>query len=128
MRVTPKSRLQAKLQHLGFVAMMLVVCGLIAFLSYRYNFFSDWTFNNKNSHSQTSIDLLEALEQPPVFTIYAPESGNARQIITDAVKQYQQVLPEIKIYTNIIMGYLPFELGTVLCLFSFILSIRYEYP
>lgn len=101
MRVTPKTRLHVRLQHLAFITMMLVVCGLIAFLSYRYNFLSDWTYNNRNSLSQTSVELLQALDQAPVFTIYAPESGNARQIITDAVKQYQQVLPEIKIkYIN----------------------------
>jgi len=101
MFVTPKSRLQAKLQHIAFIAMMLIVCGMIAFLSYRYNYFSDWTYNNGNSLSQTSIDLLKALDKAPVFTIYAPESGKARTIITDAIKPYQRVVPEIEVkYIN----------------------------
>lgn len=86
---------------MAFVSMMLVICSLIAFLSYRYNIYADWTHNQRNSLSQTSISLLEALEDAPEFTVYAPESGPSRQLITDMVNQYRQSLPGIEInYIN----------------------------
>lgn len=101
MRVTEKSRLHSRLNHVAFVGMMLVICTLIAFLSYKYNFLSDWTHNNRNSLSTTSEKLLKALNKSPTFTIYAPEVGPARQLISDVVTQYQQVLPDIEIkYIN----------------------------
>ncbi len=101
MRISPKTRLQNKVNHVTFVAMVLVVSGLIAFLSVRYNYVSDWTHNSRNSLSPTSADLLLALNEPPVFTIYASESGPARSIITDVVKQYQLVIPGIEVkYIN----------------------------
>lgn len=101
MRITAKTRLQTKLQHMAFVSMLLILCGIIAFLSQRYNFYSDWTHNNRNSLSETSKSLLGALEQLPTFTVYAPESGPARHLITDVVFQYQQALPKIEIkYIN----------------------------
>ena len=101
MRITSRTRWQNKLNHWVFVFMMLLVCGLIAFLSVRYNYLADWTHNNRNSLSKTSAELIRSLDTPPTFTIFAPEIGPARQIISDVVKQYQQVLPEIKLeYIN----------------------------
>lgn len=95
MRITSKTRWQNKLNHWVFVSMMLLVCGLIAFLSVRYNYVADWTHNNRNSLSQASVELIRALDTPPTFTIFAPESGPAREIITDVVEQYQQASPGI---------------------------------
>lgn len=101
MRITSKTRLLNKINHLVFVSMVLVACGLVAFLSYRYNFVSDWTHNKRNSLSQTSVELMRALTEPPVFTVYAAETGPAREIITDVVRQYQHVLPEVEVnYIN----------------------------
>ena len=68
---------------------------------HKYNYYSDWTHNNRNSLSITSETLLNALHGTPEFTIYAPEAGPARQLISDVVLQYQQVLPDIDIkYIN----------------------------
>ena len=101
MRLTNKTRWYLKLSHFAFVAMMLLICGLIAFLSYRYNFISDWTYNNRNSLSETSNTLLLALEEAPTFTIYANEASAARRVITETVQRYQQVLPDISVkYIN----------------------------
>lgn len=101
MQVTEKSRLKAKLNHIAFVSMMLLFCALIAFFSVKYNIMHDWTHNNRNSLGETSIKLLKALDKSPTFTVYAPEVGPARQLITDVVKQYQQVLMDIEInYIN----------------------------
>lgn len=101
MRITPKTRFQAKLNNAAFIVMILIFCGIVAFLSQRYNFFADWTHNSRNSLSDTSKTFLKTLEQSPTFTIYAPESGQARRLITDVVIQYQQVLPDLEIkYIN----------------------------
>lgn len=101
MRITSKTRWQNKINHWVFVSMLLLVCGLVAFLSVRYNYLADWTHNNRNSLSKTSVELIRALDPPPTFTIYAPESGPARQIITDVVTQYQQAEPRIELkYIN----------------------------
>ena len=97
MRKIRKIPLQTKVNHLVFGAMLLVVAGLLAFLSVRYNYVSDWTHNNRNSLSPASVELMLALKEPPVFTVYAPETGPARQLITDVVSQYQMVLPGIEV-------------------------------
>lgn len=93
MRLDKNTRWTHRLNHFAFVAMLLMVCGFIAFLSQRYNYYADWTYNNRNSLSETSEQLMLALDEPPTFTIYANEGSAARQVITESVERYTNVLP-----------------------------------
>ena len=48
MKVTVKSRRQIRLQNILFVVLFVGLIGVLAWLSTRYHYQSDWTANGRN--------------------------------------------------------------------------------
>ena len=97
MRVTAKSRLRVRLENILFVALFLVVVGLLAWLSTRYNFQADWTATGRNTLSEASQTLLGRLEGPIQITAYAWEQPKLRSHIKALVERYRRHKPDISI-------------------------------
>lgn len=95
MRVTPKSKLQLRLENVAFVALFLAAVGLLAWLSTRYNLQVDWTAGGRNTLSGASQTLLGRLEGPVRMTAYAREDEVLRGQIRDLVGRYQRQKPDI---------------------------------
>ena len=90
MRVTRNVRIQLLLQKIIFVVLLLTTVGLLGWLSNVHNAQLDWTSNQRNTLSISSIDLLNTLEKPVHVTIYAQADDNTRAAIEEIMQRYQR--------------------------------------
>ncbi len=90
MQVTRSSRRQLQFQNLIFVAVLLVFMGLLAWLSTRYSFQSDWTSSGRNTLSVDSRRLLDEMHDPIQVTAFATENALVRDHIRDLIGRYQR--------------------------------------
>jgi len=97
MLVTKKSQFQIRWQTTSFVLLFLGAVGLLAWLSTRYSFEADWTANQRNSLSEASLAALKVIEGPVSVTAYATEDENIRRGITELIKRYQRVKPDLQL-------------------------------
>ena len=97
MLVTKKSQFQIRWQTTSFVLLFLGAVGLMAWLSTRYSFEADWTANQRNSLSEASIAALKVIEGPVTVTAYASEDENIRRGITELIKRYQRIKPDLQL-------------------------------
>jgi len=97
MLVTKKSQFQIRWQTTSFVLLFLGAVGLLAWLSTRYSFEADWTANQRNSLSEASLAALKVIEGPVTVTAYATEDENIRRGITELIKRYQRIKPDLQL-------------------------------
>jgi ABC-type uncharacterized transport system involved in gliding motility auxiliary subunit len=97
MLVTRTSRRQLQLQNLIFVIGLLVVVGLLAWLSTRYTLQADWTRGGRNTLSIDSRQLLDEMPDVIHITAFATEGGVVREHILDLVGRYQRYRPQIEL-------------------------------
>ena len=90
MKVTRTSRRQLQLQNLVFVIGLLVLTGLLAWLSTRYAIEADWTRGGRNTLSLDSRQLLDEMPGPIHVTAFATENDVLRGHIRDLVGRYQR--------------------------------------
>jgi len=88
-RVSPKQRLQLRLNDAGFVLLFLTLVGLLMWLSTRYPLQADWTRSGRNSLSPASIAVLEKLDGPVTITAFASERPELRDLIRSLVDRYR---------------------------------------
>ncbi len=91
MDVTRQSRRRLKLESWGFVVLFLAVVGLIAWLSTRYHYQSDWTASGRHTLSEASRNLLASMKGPIQITSFIRESdaNGLRKRTTDLVNRYR---------------------------------------
>lgn len=100
MKVSPRSRLQIRLQNIGFFILFLAVMGMLAWLSTRYTFVSDWTASGRNSLSEASVKLLDTIEGPVTITAVVSGGANSNEVnkyITDLIGRYQRYKQDIRL-------------------------------
>ncbi len=95
MQVTRKSRLHIRLHNIAFVVLFIAAMGLLAWLSTRYTYQSDWSAGARNTLSQPSRMLLGTLKGPIKITAFTGDTGNLRKGITDLVARYQRYKSDI---------------------------------
>lgn len=95
MQVTRTSRRQLQLQNLIFVAGLLIIVGLLAWLSTRYNTEADWTWGGRNTLSLDSRQLLDEMPDNIHITAFATENDVVREHIRDLVARYRRYKPEV---------------------------------
>ena len=95
MEINRKTRLQIRIQNLIFVVLFLAVIGLLAWLSHRYAYESDWTATGRHTLSDTSIAVLSRIEGPVQITAFAGKQLQAP--IKDFVSRYQKHKPDIEL-------------------------------
>ena len=88
MEINPKTRLQFRLQNLIFLVLFVVVIGLLAWLSQRYKFESDWTATGRHTLSNTSVTVLSRIEGPVQITAFARQQ--LQPAIEEFVARYQK--------------------------------------
>src|SRR3569833_2561904 len=97
MQVTAKSRRAARLQNYLFVLLLLVAVGLLAWLSTRFNYQSDWTAGGRRSLSDASVQELAKVSGPIKFTAFARDERDLRQAVGDMIARYQRYKKDITI-------------------------------
>jgi len=95
MRVTRESRFQLRLASSGFLVLLLLMAGLLLWLSRDYHLQFDWTRGGRNTLSEASRNLLTTLKQPITITAYASETGGLRKNISTFIGRYQRQKPDI---------------------------------
>ncbi len=90
MRLDLSVRRRLWLQNQLFSLLFILVIGLLAWLSTRYAFQTDWTTNNRNTLSPMSQTLLTHLSDPIRITAYARDNPALRDAITRLISRYQR--------------------------------------
>jgi len=97
MLINRQSRQQLRLQSMSFLLLFLVSMGLLAYLAQHYNIRSDWTNTHRNSLSKASLDLLNSLDSPLSFRVFATENETLRKPINDLINQYRHAYPATQV-------------------------------
>jgi ABC-type uncharacterized transport system involved in gliding motility auxiliary subunit len=97
MEVTRKTRFQARLENLVFIALFLSAVGLLAWLSLQYNYQADWTAAGRHTLSAGTLALLKQLKDPVNITAFAREDEPLRRRIAELIARYQRLKPDIQL-------------------------------
>ena len=97
MQVTKRSRRLTRLNNVLFVALLLGVVGLLAWVSTRYNYQADWTANARHSLSTASVKLLQQAKEPISITAFARETPQLRDHIRDIIGRYQRYKADVSL-------------------------------
>ena len=87
--LTRKGRLLARLHSLLMLGLLLILFGLLAWLSNRHALEYDWTATGRHSLAEASRELLARLPGPVEVTSYARENALLRDSIRRFVGKYQ---------------------------------------
>jgi len=90
MKVTATSRRIMRVQNGLFLILLLLIVGLLAWLSSRYSVQSDWSANGRNTLSAATISLLSKMPEPVAITSYARDTPLLRKHISNLVAGYQR--------------------------------------
>ncbi len=92
MEITKKNRRNLKLQNIIFIVLFITAMILLAWLTQKYKFESDWTATHRNTLSAASIELLKKVDGPISITAFAREADVSQQriLIKDLVHKYQK--------------------------------------
>lgn len=95
MLISNKTQRQIRIQNTVFLALLLAIVGILAWLSTRYSIEADWTASGRNTLSEASTALLTQLKEPVTITSYATEDETIRRAVKDLIKRYQRHKPDI---------------------------------
>ncbi len=91
------ARLFETLQDYLTLILIVVIAGLLAWLSNRYEVSSDWTHAGRHSLSETSHQVLDAMQGPLQITAYAKDEKPLRLRISTLVGRYQKRKSDIQL-------------------------------
>ena len=97
MKVTKGTHLQATFQNSLFTGLLIIVVGLTAWLSERYEVKTDWTVNNSHTLSEASKSLLDTMQDPIKITAYATKDNALRESIQEVLERYQRHKADISL-------------------------------
>lgn len=95
MRIDASVRRKLWLQNLLFGLLLASMIALLAWLSTRYAFQSDWTFSGRNTLSEASRTLLAGLTEPVRITAYARDNPTLRDGISRLIERYRRAKPDL---------------------------------
>ncbi|MEJ2115183.1 MAG: hypothetical protein P8X88_03855 [Gammaproteobacteria bacterium] len=75
--------------------LLLLIVGACAYLTQKYHRVFDWTRDNRNSLSETSLNVLQQIDQPLSVTVLARNAASERKAIMRQVEKYSSVKPDI---------------------------------
>ncbi len=90
-------RTRQRLQHALSIAFVLLIAGLLAWLSTRFETSFDWTANNRNSLSEPSKRLLDSLPDPIKVTAWVFPDKTVRAGIEARFDAYQRHKPNLSV-------------------------------
>jgi len=96
--ISPKIKKQLRWQNVAFVAIFLIMMGILAWLSVRFEYSADWTSNAKNTPSDATLQLLSTVEEPLKISAFisSPDSP-AKKEINSLIKMYQRYKKNISV-------------------------------
>jgi len=97
MQISKQIHRKLRLESWTFVVLFLTVIGLLAWLSTRYHFQSDWTASGRHTLTEASVAVLEKLDKPVTLTSFSREDdlSGIRKRTRELLNRYQRIKPEI---------------------------------
>ncbi len=89
MQITQKTRREAQLATVVFLLLLLVVVGLLQWLTNSYHWRFDWTQSGRNTLSQASIIAVKRLQGPIKVTAFVSGFGDRRHYVRNRFQPYQ---------------------------------------
>lgn len=90
MNINAKTKRQLKVQNVIFYALLFVVVALLAQLSLKTNLSADWTGNNRNTLSDTTIELLSQLEEGITIQAFISTDNDYREALDSHLSRYKK--------------------------------------
>ncbi len=81
---------------LGLILLLLIV-GVCAWVTQKYHRVFDWTRDSRNSLSETSLNVLQQIDQTLLVTVLARNAASERKAILRQVEKYSSIKPDIDI-------------------------------
>lgn len=97
MQLTGKTRKQLVIQNLIYYGLLLVIFGLLAWLSVRYSQQSDWSAGGRNSLSEASRAVVEQMPGPVEISAFIGEDEVIRQAIRELLARYRRHKPDLNL-------------------------------
>ncbi len=97
MQISQQIHRKLRLESATFVLLFLVAIGLLAWLSIRYHFQSDWTASGRHTLSEASLTVLQTLDGPVTLTSFSREDdlSGLRKRTRELINRYQRIKPDI---------------------------------
>lgn len=90
MNISPKTKLQLKIQNSIFYILLIIVVILLAQLSLKTDIHSDWTENSRHSLSNTTKDLLAQLDEEITIQAFISQNNEYRDALESILERYQR--------------------------------------
>ena len=95
MKMDSRLRLQFRIQSGLFLLLFVALLVVLAWLSNRYPLTIDMSANQRNSLSQESARLVEAIEYPFAVTLFVSPGNESRPLLEALFERYQRLQPKI---------------------------------
>src|SRR3546814_2876522 len=86
-----KEKNQVFAQQFFNALLIVVVIGLLGFLSMRFKTDIDWTAGNRNTLTAASVKQLKAMPDPLTFYVFAPSGAETRHAIEADLERSKRV-------------------------------------
>ena len=96
MKVDSGTRLQFRLQSGIFLLLFIALLAVLAWLSNRYPYTVDMSANQRNSLSQESALLVEAIQYPLQVTLFVSPINESKPLLEALFERYHQLQPNIR--------------------------------
>ncbi|MDQ7072688.1 MAG: GldG family protein [Gammaproteobacteria bacterium] len=101
MNISPKTKLQVKIQNSIFYILLFIIVVLLAQLSLKFDYHSDWTANSRHSLSPTTITLLKQLDDDITIQAFISNNNEYKDALTSLLNRYQRYTDKLHIdYIN----------------------------
>jgi ABC-type uncharacterized transport system involved in gliding motility auxiliary subunit len=101
MEATPRLRARLFIQNGVFVALLVALIMLLAYLAHEYRREWDITRSGRNTLSASALEILKQLEGPLKITAYAitvdPSGANVHKRLEERLHVYQRTKPDISL-------------------------------
>lgn len=97
MKLTSRSLKQMQFAGASFMLLLLIITGLVLWLSNIYYWETDLTHSGRNSLSEASIRVLQQMNKPLKITAYASVHGEQRLDIKKLVESYRRYKRDIEL-------------------------------
>ena len=90
MKTSKHIRHLLQIQKFIFIILLLFVVGLLAWTSQKYSAQFDWTAGQRNTISQSSIDLLRSMNDPVVVNVYLQDDPTLKTAVEEMLNRYKR--------------------------------------
>ncbi|MBF0128011.1 MAG: GldG family protein, partial [Magnetococcales bacterium] len=97
MKMDRSTRLNIRSQNFVTGLILMILIGLAAYASQRYQVRWDWTEGSRHTLAEQSVKAIKGFPDGVTCTVYIQEKGDKRQQLQDLMEKYQVINPNMTI-------------------------------